>query len=271
MKFGKIKLVYFSPTGTTKAVVRGIADGINTDTIECADLTPSSAASSEQEQIPSAVPVIFGVPVYGGRVPLTVLDRLQHIKGNGTPAVIVAVYGNRRYDDALLELKNVVEEQGFIPLAGGVFIGEHSYSSEKSPIAAGRPDEQDLLKAESFGARIREVLENFDPSDEPPELKVPGNFPYRDRGGLFQFTPVVDDELCTKCGQCAAVCPVDAISIDKRVCTDADSCIMCYACMRICPADARIMTNPRIPEAAAMMSVKCAERREPEMFMRWTD
>ena len=47
---------------------------------------------------------IIGVPVYGGRVPVEAISRLQRLKANNTPAVIVVVYGNRDYNDAILEL-----------------------------------------------------------------------------------------------------------------------------------------------------------------------
>ncbi len=49
----------------------------------------------------------------------------------------------------------------------------------------------------------------------------------------------IDPELCTSCGACEAVCPVEAISegedaykIDPDLCTD------CEACVGECPVDA---------------------------------
>ena len=41
-----------------------------------------------------------------------------------TPAVLVVVYGNRAYDDALLELSDIATGAGFVPLAAGAFVGE---------------------------------------------------------------------------------------------------------------------------------------------------
>ena len=267
MKVEKVRLVYFSPTGTTKAVLEGIGAGFNDVELDHLDLTPVAVESTEFEQFSSDVPVIIGVPVYGGRVPLTALERVQRFKANGTPVVLVAVYGNRHYEDALLELKSVVSELGFVPFAGGAFIGEHSFSSKESPIAAGRPDAEDLLAAKAFGHRVSDALNKLDLSAGVPDLEVPGNFPYRQRGGIFSFAPGVNEELCTKCGSCLSVCPTGAIKINEAVLTDPETCIVCYACMKNCPAGARVMREPKIPEVAAMMSVKFADRKEPETYL----
>lgn len=65
------------------------------------------------------------------------------------------MYGNREYEDALLELNNIVVEAGFQPVAGGAFIDEHSFENDSTPIAKGRPDIKDLQKATEFGRTIR--------------------------------------------------------------------------------------------------------------------
>lgn len=44
-------------------------------------------------------------------------------------------------------------------IAGATFVGEHSYSTDKNPIAVGRPDADDLRFAENFGAKIRTKIE----------------------------------------------------------------------------------------------------------------
>ena len=56
----------------------------------------------------------------------------------------MVVYGNRDYEDALLELSDRAKDWGLTPVAAGAFIGEHSYSRPSLPVAEGRPDEDDL-------------------------------------------------------------------------------------------------------------------------------
>ena len=76
---------------------------------------------------------ILSAPVYAGRLPIEAVRRLRRIKAGEAPAVVVVVYGNRAYEDALLELQDLAGEQGFRPIAAGAFIGEHSYSTTGSP------------------------------------------------------------------------------------------------------------------------------------------
>ena len=49
-------------------------------------------------------------------------------------------YGNRDYEDALVELYDLALSLGLTPFAAGAFIGEHSYSTPEMPVAEGRPD-----------------------------------------------------------------------------------------------------------------------------------
>lgn len=98
--------------------------------------------------------IAIGAPVYGGRVPLDVVNYLQTLHGNGQAAVLVAVYGNRDYEDALLELRDIAKDRGFVPVAAAAFIGEHSFSTEESSIAAGRPDKADIESAEKFADSV---------------------------------------------------------------------------------------------------------------------
>ena len=131
----KLNLLYFSATNTTENVVKTIAKGI-CDSITEHNITLPENRTREIEFTESDI-VIVGVPVYAGRVPHFLVEYFDKIKGNNTYAVLTVVYGNREYDDALLELKNIFEKNGFLGIAGAAFIGEHSYTEI---LASGRPD-----------------------------------------------------------------------------------------------------------------------------------
>jgi len=266
MDIPSAKLIYFSPTHTTKRVVEGIARGLRIDAMEHADLTQPDASSYNLGEIHDALAVIAS-PVYGGRLPLDVVSRLQRLKGRDAPAVIVVVYGNRAYEDALLELRDLALAAGFQPVAAGAFIGEHSYSSGAMPIAVGRPDAEDLRKAEDFGTLVRTKLRDMRALGGMAPLQVPGNFPYLERRLLTNIAPVSQDTLCERCEQCAAVCPVAAITFLDTVVTDNALCIRCCACVRACPAGARVMDDPRIAQMAQWLNTNCAQRKEPETYV----
>lgn len=265
MKINTVKLIYFSPTHTTRKVLEGIAAGIGSQSVEHLDLTPSSAEQNA-DTVHSDLAVL-GVPVYAGRVPKTAVDRISQLKAENVPAVIVAVYGNRAYEDALIELKDLAEGVGFKPIAAAAFIGEHSFSSEKAPIARHRPDEKDIAEADAFGHRIRNKLDEAQDLSGVLPLSVPGNRPYKDRHSMPPGSPTTLEDLCTLCGDCAGACPVDAITVGDIVETDAARCIYCCACIRICPTNARVMTVPKINEIANKLSEICADRKAPEFFI----
>jgi len=266
MNINSVILVYFSPTQTTERIVRSIAQGIQVDIVERLDLTPPEARVREFERMLDEL-IIIGAPVYSGRIPREAVRRLRRLKGNGTPAGVVVVYGNRAYDDALLELRDLVAELGFRPVAGGAFIGEHSYDRETTPIASGRPDAQDLETAKGFGELIREKMREMRTLDERPSLQVPGSFPYQEWDPPSDISPVTDESQCTLCGTCARVCPTAAITVRDTVMTDQDTCVLCSACVKKCPTGARAWENPSMKRAAQWLSTNCHERKEPEIFL----
>ena len=157
MPVNLVQSIYFSPTRTTARIVAAIARGTQLPAAEPLDLTPPEARTWRIEAAQDALAII-GAPVYGGRIPPEAVVRLRRLRAHETPAGIVVVYGNRAYEDVLLELRDLVIEQGFIPIAAAAFIGEHSYSTEVTPIAHGRPDVLDLAQAQEFGALIRDRL-----------------------------------------------------------------------------------------------------------------
>jgi ferredoxin len=234
--------------------------------VEQIDLTPPDAQTRELDELKDGQLAIIGTPVYAGRIPPQATGRLQRLKANGTPAVVVVLYGNREYEDALLELNNIVVEAGFKPVAAGAFIGEHSFSSKNTPIAEGRPDKEDLNKAGKFGKEIMKNLKGIEELGDISPLKIPGNFPYREWREHVKVPPATDETLCIKCATCVAVCPVAAIVINDRVMTDASVCIFCCACVKNCPAQARALDNPQVQRIAKWLSKNYSQRKEPETY-----
>jgi MinD superfamily P-loop ATPase len=57
--------------------------------------------------------------------------------------------------------------------------------------------------------------------------------------------PVIDEEKCSACGQCAEVCPPQAISLDnERACIEEDLCEECGFCAAECPVGAITIRFP---------------------------
>lgn len=265
MNCATVRVIYFSPTGTSKSVVKAIADGFGgADKKEEINLTyPDFSAGAEIGKNDLAV---IGVPVYSGRVPETAAKRLKEIKGNGSSAVIISVYGNREYEDALVELRDIVVENGFQVVAAAAFIGEHSFSTTDLPIAAGRPDTADLVKARDFGCSIWQLFA-LSKQSRTRKLNIPGNVPYKEGMKNIPFTPLVDEAICTQCGLCIEQCPTGAISLSDRIVMDVESCILCASCLKICPEEAVSLKSTPMAERMVALHENCRVRKEPELFL----
>lgn len=261
MKKKKLNLIYFSPTETTKTIVKAIADGMKIHNVTEINLTKTENIKDyrfNQDDV-----VIIGVPVYSGRIPLIALQRLERIKANQSKAILVVVYGNRHYDDALLELKNLTKKIGFEIIAASAFVGVHSYSTVDYPIATDRPNNEDLQLAKNLGEQAFSKI-----SGKYLEINVPGNFPYRERSPKLDVKPKTDLNLCDFCGLCKKVCPVDAITIlENKIDIDAKLCIYCHACVKICPQNARIIDDERIVAFSKKLHENCQEPRPIEIFI----
>jgi ferredoxin/flavodoxin len=259
-----LKLIYFSPTGTTKKVLESIVNGIAPETTEFTDLSVAGAELCFKKR-PDLV--VIGVPTYISRIPPEAAKLLKKLYGNGIPVVLVAVYGNNKFGDILLEMKDIASSTGFVPVAAAAFIGEHSFSTKAKPIAAGRPDAQDIHDAGDFGKSISKKMLEYDANSANNDLKIPGNFPYRAWHKLPAQPPMTDEDLCIKCGNCKLVCPVNAISINKNVVTDSELCIFCCACVKQCPVFARKVADSKLLEIREKLYNSCPDRKIPEIFI----
>ena len=251
----------FSPTGGTVKIAGAVAEGTGLST-KLIDVTLPEHRSQKtvfsQESL-----VILAVPVYFGRVAKHAAEALAALRGQGQAAVLLVTYGNRHYDDALLELHDLAVSAGFVPVAAGAFIAEHSFSTPEDPMAAGRPDEPDLERAVRFGAEAMGLLAQGVRKLEA----VPGNSPYKPYPDVYRAP--VQKSPCALCGQCVSLCPTAAISISGtgEVSTSEQDCILCQACVKNCPEGARLDSAPGAAETRERLSPLVRTRREPEVFM----
>jgi flavodoxin len=176
--------LYFSPTKTTKTIVEAICSTIGEE-VKSYDITLQKNRHSTLEFEKDDC-LVIGLPVYGGRIPEMTEAFLLRLKGQNTRVILVAVYGNRHYDDALLEMKNILANQGFISIAAGAFIGEHSYTPN---VATERPDSSDLKKCRDFGSKVKILLDQK--SINEILLSIKGDFPYCDRPSPAPVGPTV--------------------------------------------------------------------------------
>ena len=245
---------HFSPTGTTVKVSRAIVRGSGCSSRELDLSAPVASATISPDEI-----LLAAVPVFGGRVPAVALERLSVLKGSGQPAVAIVVYGNRAFDDALLELKDALETNGFQVIAAGAFVAEHSIARS---IAAGRPDAHDLEIAENFGDDVMKKLTG----EYLTSVQIPGDPAYREKVGGDSPHPAAG-KSCVSCGTCAKSCPLSAISLENPAETDGSRCINCMRCISICPAKARTLPDAMLEAVEGMLKQVASEPKQPEIFL----
>ena len=249
--------IYFSATGTTSKCVATVAEAIGmplNHTFNMADKNAPESMRFSKNEI-----VLVGTPVYGGRIPKIFARKLDKLHGDGAKAIAMVVYGNRDYDDALLELTDILRGSGFNVMAAGAFIAQHSIFP-KTGIS--RPDKNDIDRLIEFGRFCRESINRTD----IPDLLIKGNRPYKTYGSV-PIHPTGDKDKCNECGRCSALCPADAIVQDKPWMTDNSKCISCGRCIVSCPASVRRYRGFKYKVIGKIFTTAFARRKEPEFFI----
>lgn len=241
----------FSPTGTSRKGAWEMASALGEAVLVDVTCAPAAETTFTADDL-----VVFGVPVYGGRVFQGALERLSPLRGQDTPCIVTVTYGNRDFDDALLELTDFCREHGFVPFAGAALIGEHTYGT----IQVGRPNQDDLLQDRAFALEAWDDFtagwDNFSPT---------GNRPYKEGGKGGSFIPSTK-ESCVHCGLCRRQCPMGAIQEDC-VTIDGEKCISCFRCVKSCPVQAKGCFTPEYENFAAAFSERLKDPKENRYFL----
>ena len=250
-----VHTIVFSPCGGTENVAKAIVKDIGLPKFKYNVTLPEGR---KQKLIFTDSDLIFFVfPVYGGHIPINSAEVFSKFKGNNTPAVLVAVYGNRAYEGALLDLNKLALAKGFKPFAASAAVAEHSMAPA---FATNRPDAADIDVLSRFGTEVIERLQEGIGDFEPPGFYPSWPMPPDD--ALL----IRADENCTSCGICVKVCPAGAITQERLQESNAELCITCGACFKYCPIKARDFVSQAFRKMGAEHLKDAVERKEAEFF-----
>ncbi len=247
--------IIFSPTGGTEKVSKAVAK--NWPSVETVDLSAPGGDGSQIVFGPEDVALI-AMPSFGGLAPQIALERLGKIKGNGAKCVLAAVYGNRAYEDTLVQMEDAAERCGFQVIAAVSAVAEHSIMHQ---YAAGRPNRADCEQLAGFADQINRKLQSGDLT----KPAIPGNRPYK-KAGAVGLVPKAGS-ACTECGLCAKQCPVQAIDRQALKTADGKKCISCMRCVSNCPQKARKVNGVMVSAAALAIKKACSVPKQNELFL----
>ena len=243
-------IFYFSPTGGTKAV----ADIFNREFGDV--LMQEITTPSFDVEIDSDTMAFFFFPVYAGRIPKPMYDRMKQIKGKGSPCVPVAVYGNRAVDDALLEMSELAAKSGFVTVGGCEIVAPHSVDPS---FGFGRPDAADKEK-------ISEFIKKLDAKQELNAVRMPGNPEYAKKKPMDLPLYPKPSKECIGCGICYKYCPAGAINA-KRMKTKKSKCISCMRCVAMCSTESRSISAPMKLVSRVYLKKTCSDRQECKFYL----
>ena len=251
----KIYALYFSPTGGTKKVLDILVSAWNCEKtyINLSDRSNSSLNIS----FASNDICVVAVPSFSGRVPQFIIPKLHNIQGRGIKAMLVTAYGNRAFDDTLLELKETMEIGGFICNCAVAAVTRHSVLPK---YGEGRPDLSDVEELKRFSITCKEIMENASST-----VIVPGNKPYR----KYVSIPIKPkaNKQCINCGLCYQRCPVHAITHDNYQMCDTRKCISCLQCVSVCTKKARKINSIILKIAELKMQKLCSGRKTNKLYI----
>ncbi len=260
MMVNNIMIVYFTGTGTTKKVVEAIGEAIYTTlyngrknekgfdgisdskiSLNCVDFSLPDKRKKTLVFDEKTL-VVMGMPVVAGRMPNLIKKEIK-IVGNGALAIPVVLYGNRDFQDSLIELKDLMEDSGCKPIGAAAFIGEHSFSTV---LAKGRPDDLDIEEATKFGCDIgKRVLYKEEPFSKWEEVGNPKPYfgyykPMKEDGTFIDIRHVkpVTNEDCILCMKCVLGCRMGAIEKNNPNLVSG-TCMKCCYCIKNCPVSAK--------------------------------
>ena len=253
----RITVAYISPNGSTRKVAEAIADQLSEGgaAVTLVDLSDADARSSLVETMTSNEPVclFIGSPVYNDvAVPpvMAFIDALP--RADNAWAAPFVTYGKACSGVALWQMAAALCARGFRIAGAAKVAAVHSLMWQSNhPEGEGRPNADDLEQvrhlAESVCRRLSAgtltpvALESLDyqPTELAAEFKAKMGQPW------MHIPRTVDEQVCNECGECAELCPADAITLNPLP-EFGNACFDCFNCIRLCPENA---ITPAIPLA----------------------
>jgi len=251
-KIQKAFVVYCSPAGATRhvshTIIRKLQE-MKIEVIEC-DLSKKfseTAIITKINRVKNNACLFVGSPVYFSRAIPPVMNFIACLpKNSPMPVVPYVTWGGVTSGIALYEMGKALAEKNMIVIGGAKILSRHSMMWQmENPLGENHPDAAD---DQMIRKMIAAVIDKFSTgASASMDLSAlcfypPGIMAEIKKSSLkkarFQMPKrKVDEDVCTECRECSAVCPTDAITFTPFP-EFENNCIFCFNCVRLCPEDA---------------------------------
>lgn len=280
-KFKKAVIAYISPGGSTKEAAYVLKDALSSQSIDVSVFEVGRKKSFEgvKKALKEDGVIFFaGSPVYVSKVLPSIKELINEVKTDKKiPAVPFVTWGCVTSGIALYDAGKSLKENGF-EIAGAIKVpGVHTMTTpSEDPLGAGHPDSEDKKIISEFAQKLLALLDSDDyiskclepddiqyqPEDKKAEMEK-GDV-YKARANMPQ--KMVSESLCTSCGICAELCPVEAIELDPYPVFN-DNCISCFNCYKQCPEEAILCDLAPIAERIRQRKKMFDEADEAKYFI----
>lgn len=242
-------LLTFSPTGQSKACALAVAKATKQEFVE---LDVTHFIQRREPLALEGTTLIVAYPVYGGRVPTLFADYLkEQVICTNCNALAIASFGNRAFEDALVEMEDILGEKG-VPLIAAASIGcQHSYTEK---VGSKRPDIEDFQILDRLAVYL---------NGKKGRVSPPGNRPYKKAMPLANppYMPTLKNKEGKIPAQCYAVCPTGSLAKG-----DPTICIHCCACIQLSNNDLG-MDNPWFTDFTRHLEDSFQERVDSQLYL----
>lgn len=275
----KAAVVYCSPGGSTRHVAQVVEKKLEHAgmTIVSADLGKGDDGSSVISELGNEKICLFiGSPVYVNHPVPPVMRFIADLPENAEVyAVPFITWGGASSGIALYDMGKALMDKG-IPLVGaGKVLALHSMMWRcENPLGEDHPDEEDdrligelvsgVLEKTAIGSP--ETLPLIDLAYQPEKVHAEMEKITLETAKGHMPKKEISEELCTECGVCAEICPVQAIILSPYP-EFSENCICCFQCVRNCPEEAVIADLTPAEERIRIRAKQFDERPLTQIFV----